>query len=95
MKNFRKIFALVILTLLMLGCEVDPKLKKKREIQNAYDSQLLPCIIMKVTTDNKGRVRQTYYRCIENDGIYMARAFLGDEGDTVKVMRQRMYHRQN
>jgi hypothetical protein len=95
MKNISKIFVLVFLTFLILGCEVDPKLKKEKEIKNAYAQEMLPCVVMKVITNKRGRVKETYYRCIKNDGIYAARCFLGNEGDTVKVMRQRMYCRQN
>ena len=78
-----------------LGCAQDPKVMKERRVEKEYNEQMLPCLILKVTIDNRGKVRQTYYRCIENDGVYLLRGYLGNEGDTVKVMRQRMYCRQN
>lgn len=78
-----------------LGCAQDPKVLRERENQRKYAEEMLPCVIKKITTDTKGRIRETYYQCIEDNGIYRMRSYLGNEGDTVKVMRQRMYSRQN
>jgi len=94
-KNFFKVSSMIFLLSFMIGCAKDPKVIKERQIEKAYNEQMLPCVILKVAIDYKGYVRETYYKCIENDVIYLLRGGLGNEGDTVKVMRQRMYNRQN